>query len=87
MVEIRMTSGKMITGYHNGKTYGDSIYVTPKGYRSGIKIAVSDIESMGEMVTEQVQPGVTVSKAEHKAHNGLCPICHTYCYGDCTANS
>jgi len=23
---------------------------------------------------------------ETKAYNGLCPKCHTYCYGDCTAH-
>lgn len=23
---------------------------------------------------------------EEKAYNGLCPKCHTYCYGDCTAH-
>lgn len=23
---------------------------------------------------------------ENKKENGLCPICHTYCYGDCRSN-
>ena len=86
MVEIKMTNGKTIQGYHNGKTYGDSIYVTPKGYRSGIKIALKDIESMGAMVAEKVAPTVTVATAEHKPHaTGVCPRCHTYCDGDCSS--
>ena len=31
-------------------------------------------------VTETVK-----ETTHHHANNGLCPICHTYCYGDCTA--
>jgi len=90
MVEIKMVDGRVIKGYHNGKTYGDSIYITPIGYRSGIKVALASIESMGDVIREAVQPGVSVEHAEHitasQRRNGLCPICHTYCYGDCQAN-
>ena len=27
----------------------------------------------------------TKETSYHHVNNGLCPICHTYCYGDCTA--
>lgn len=87
MVELRMKDGSTKTGYHNGKTYGDSIYITPAGYRGGIKVALADIESMGELVTEAINKEETITNAEHitirQRNNGLCPRCHTYCYGDC----
>jgi hypothetical protein len=89
MVELKMKDGSTKTGYHNGKTYGDSVYITPAGFRSGIKVALADIESVGELVTEAVNKEETRTHAEHitarQRNNGLCPRCHTYCYGDCTA--
>jgi hypothetical protein len=68
----RVDSSKTYTreGAWNGKTYNGYIYV------SGERIAMSDIISSGNIETDH-------AVHTHRAGNGMCPICHSYCYGDC----
>lgn len=80
-VQVELRTGEMVHGYTNGKVYGNAIYVTPEGYKSGIKILVANIISQRAVEADPVR------KTAKRASNGPCPICHTYCYGDCQANS
>ena len=77
-VEIKI-GNKTYRGFWNGKTYSDAIYV------GGTKIKVSDITASGNIVAEMYDKETVVYGASlHLARGGLCPLCHTYCCGDCS---
>lgn len=35
---------------------------------------------------EAIETPTSITVRAHTAHDGLCPYCHTYCNGDCTAS-
>ncbi len=85
-VRVTYKDGATRDGHWNGKTYNGSIYITPTGYRSGIRVDMTQVASVDPIIVERINPVQTTSGIEqHAAHSGLCPICHTHCYGDCQA--
>jgi hypothetical protein len=80
-VKIEMKNSLSLTGFYNGKNYNGTIYInqmTLSGidWKHSTKIEFSKIDSITPVTAAAPKP-IT------KNNLGLCPHCHTYCYGDC----
>ncbi|KKM08407.1 hypothetical protein SY88_23755 [Clostridiales bacterium PH28_bin88] len=67
-----------IKEYLNGKWDADNkVWIVDGGQVEAMMTGQYPVIKLDTSTTEQVT---------EKAYNGLCPKCHTWCYGDCTAH-
>lgn len=93
-LKIKQTTGLVLTGNTlSGNTYPVKEYI--KSYLGGKwdgnkKAWVVDIEKVNSLITRggQISIDDTPAPAPKKSTgvSGWCNKCHSYCYGDCTAN-
>ena len=50
------------------------------------KLTDDMIRELARICTRDEAARVAAAPRENENRDGLCPICHTYCCGDCTAD-
>lgn len=55
-------------------------------WNSGRRAWTIDTAKLQDLIEKGCIYASDEKPAEHKQHNGVCPKCGTYCYGDCSAH-
>jgi hypothetical protein len=74
----------------SGDTYPikDAIKAYMGGKWDGmLKVWIVDVDKINDLINRGAMHISNQTQTQSKTNNGLCPRCHTYCYGDCTASS